>query len=171
VVPGNYLFVTQKVGPPFRSFQRHAEEYHWNAQGCSAQKYNDANRASPSPPHTHESPRFRHARTHCLRLLLSPSSLSLSLLAHTVSGHLQSTTTLSVSRGSSVVSAAPALREAVRKGGQQEIEKSFSSALELSEKASQELEASLSALSGLSHLPARLRVHAALARFLISHAK
>ena len=38
VVPGNYLFVTPKVGPPFRSFQRHAEEYHWNAQGCSAQK-------------------------------------------------------------------------------------------------------------------------------------
>jgi hypothetical protein len=83
-------------------------------------------------------------------------------------GHLQSTTTLSVSRGSSVVSTAPALKEAVGKGGQQEIEKSFSSALGLSEKASQELEASLSALSGLTHRPARPCL---LARFLISHAK
>ena len=168
VVPGNYLFVTPKVSPPFRSFQSHAEEYHWNAQGCSAQKYNDAYCDSSPPLHTHEIPRIRHARTHHLRLLLSPSSLSLSLLAHTVSGHLQSSTTLSVSRGSSVVSAAPALKEAVGKGGQQEIEKSFSSALGLSEKASQELEASLSALSGLTHRPARPCL---LARFLISHAK
>jgi len=84
VVPGNYLFVTPKVSPPFRSFQRHAEEYHWNAQGCSAQKYNDAYCDSSPPLHTHEIPRIRHARTHHLRLLLSPYSLSLSLLAHSL---------------------------------------------------------------------------------------